>query len=347
MSSHHWCILSHVKTRNSDTGHKHSQHSFLHWYWAGLNWEEKHVKASYRLVCGDTQTKVTRQAVLFGEHIPTITLSNQPTSGAWLTCDLEIPEDLYKLCLRAGKAQGIWPKRHWGTKSSAKCQRILQEHLCRWQGLESHQAAHAGHGPWAGHSIALQCRPASSPGRGSAEPAGSLTGAGRSHRLAQSSDERLPPAAASALAHICSYVPGGGGHAGMPWGYKHGEGAPLTYFSYSALSRSQRESLCFCQSLPCLQVVRRTTSSPLWTWYKAFLVSDPIPVRYLFPLNTNMYFLRGGMVLNLKNPFSPPVLGWSLEKSGIETSKLGLKFSVLMLALASIAWPMSNPTSSV
>lgn len=38
-----------------------------------------------------------------------------------------------------------------------------------------------------------------------------------------------------------------------------------TYFSYSVLSRSQRESLCFCQSLPCLQVVRSTTSSPLWT----------------------------------------------------------------------------------
>lgn len=38
-----------------------------------------------------------------------------------------------------------------------------------------------------------------------------------------------------------------------------------TYFSYSVLSLSQRESLCFCQSLPCLQVVRSTTSSPLWT----------------------------------------------------------------------------------
>ena len=80
---------------------------------------------------------------------------------------------------------------------------------------------------------------------------------------------------------------------------------------------------------------------------KAFLVSDPIPVRYLFPLKTSMYFLRGGIVLNFKNPLSPPVLGWSLEKRGIETSKLGRKFSVLMLALASIAWPMSNPTSSV
>ena len=40
---------------------------------------------------------------------------------------------------------------------------------------------------------------------------------------------------------------------------------PVTYFSYSVLSRSQRESLCFCQSLPCLQVVSSTTSSPLWT----------------------------------------------------------------------------------
>lgn len=38
-----------------------------------------------------------------------------------------------------------------------------------------------------------------------------------------------------------------------------------TYFSYSVLSLSQRESLCFCQSLPCLQVVRSRTSSPLWT----------------------------------------------------------------------------------
>lgn len=51
------------------------------------------------------------------------------------------------------------------------------------------------------------------------------------------------------------------------------------YLSYSALSLSHRASLCFCQSFPCLQVVSSTTSSALWTWCKAFLVSEPMPVR--------------------------------------------------------------------
>lgn len=37
----------------------------------------------------------------------------------------------------------------------------------------------------------------------------------------------------------------------------------ITHLSYSRLSLSQRASLCFCQSFPCLQVVRRTTSSEL------------------------------------------------------------------------------------
>lgn len=81
-----------------------------------------------------------------------------------------------------------------------------------------------------------------------------------------------PREAASAPAHICPHLPGGRGRL-RSWACRHGPGdartgkghTPLTYFSYSALSRSQRESLCFCQSLPCLQVVRRTTSSPLWT----------------------------------------------------------------------------------
>lgn len=101
--------------------------------------------------------------MLFGEHIPTIALSNQPTSGAWFTCDLEIPEDSYKLCLRAGKAQASGLRGTGGQKAVPNCQRILQEHLCRWQGLESHQAAHAGHGPWAGHSIALSAAPPAPP----------------------------------------------------------------------------------------------------------------------------------------------------------------------------------------
>lgn len=74
----------------------------------------------------------------------------------------------------------------------------------------------------------------------------------------------------------------------------------ITHLSYSRLSLSQRASLCFCQSFPCLQVVRRTTSSELWTWYNAFRVSDPIPVRYLFPLNTSMYLRKGGMALCLR-----------------------------------------------
>lgn len=71
--------------------------------------------------------------------------------------------------------------------------------------------------PWArnataaGHRIALQSIPASSPGQGSTEPAGSLTGDERSHRLAQMSNECFPLTAASALAHICSHLPGGPG----------------------------------------------------------------------------------------------------------------------------------------
>lgn len=39
--------------------------------------------------------------------------ATNPTSVAWLTCDLKRAEDFYKLCLRAGKTQGIWPKRRW------------------------------------------------------------------------------------------------------------------------------------------------------------------------------------------------------------------------------------------
>lgn len=54
--------------------------------------------------------------MLFGERILAIALSNQPTPGAWLTCDLERAEDSYKLCLRAGKARDTWPKRRWGNK---------------------------------------------------------------------------------------------------------------------------------------------------------------------------------------------------------------------------------------
>lgn len=37
-----------------------------------------------------------------------------------------------------------------------------------------------------------------------------------------------------------------------------------TYLRYSWLSLSQRESLCRSQSLPCLHVVSRIISSPLW-----------------------------------------------------------------------------------
>lgn len=119
LSSHHWCILSHLKTRNSDTGHKHSQHSFLLSLLI-LCWFELREKTRQGklLACGGTQIQVTCQATLFGEHIPAIALSNQPTLGAWLTCDLERTEDSYKLCLRAGKAQGMWLKRRWGDKKA-------------------------------------------------------------------------------------------------------------------------------------------------------------------------------------------------------------------------------------
>lgn len=268
LSSRHWCILSHLKTRNSDTGHKHSQHSFLLSLLI-LCWFELREKTRQGklLACGGTQIQVTSQATLFGEHIPAIALSNQPTLGAWLTCDLERTEDSYKLCLRAGKAQGMWPKRRWGDKKAVPNASASSNSTSAagnvWKAIRLRIQVIS---PWArnataaGHRIALQ----RIPGQGSTEPAGSLTADGSSQRLAQRSDECFPPATASALAHICSHLPGGQ-HAGMPWGYNHGEGAPLTYFSYSVLSRSQRESLCFCQSLPCLQVVRRTTSSPLWT----------------------------------------------------------------------------------
>lgn len=113
-----------------------------------------------------------------------------------------------------------------------------------------------------GRCAALQRTPPGFPGRGSLAgdrrsnyaPEGGIVTCGWQRpgtRLLASARGPGPPAES--------------GTPARPRGRTHGEGAPVTYFSYSALSRSQRESLCFCQSLPCLQVVRRTTSSPLWT----------------------------------------------------------------------------------
>lgn len=215
--------------------------------------------------------------MLFGERILAIALSNQPTPGAWLTCDLERAEDSYKLCLRAGKAQDTWPKRRWGNKR--QCQMPAHPPIAPPPLATFGKPSGCG----CGSSVPGQAMPRlqdtaspfnASPPAPPAKAAHSQPAASRVTGEATDSPKGVMnaflwplPAHRHTSAHICPAARAACtvGHAGMPWGHKHGEGAPLTYFSYSALSRSQRESLCFCQSLPCLQVVRRTTSSPLWT----------------------------------------------------------------------------------
>lgn len=175
--------------------------------------------------------------------------------------------DPHKLCCGAEKAQGIYPKRRWGGRRAAPDARASSSRTFAaavkpkgWGWRSS--VPGASNAVAVGRCAALQRTPPGFPGRGS------LAGDRRSNnppeggivtcrwqrlgtRLLASARGPGPPA--------------GSGTPARPRGRAHGEGAPVTYFSYSALSRSQRESLCFCQSLPCLQVVRRTTSSPLWT----------------------------------------------------------------------------------
>ena len=178
---------------------------------------------------------------------------------------------------------------HLETNGSARCQSILQQRLWLRKHGQQQRAADAGHRspgratPRLRDSKGLRMQVIGPQGeqhhgcgtpRHPSTPARRLRGGQEERPTHPKERSRFSSglrAAASASAHICSHLPSGRGrlrsrargHA--PGKGTHGEGVPLTYFSYSALSRSQRESLCFCQSLPCLQVVRRTTSSPLWT----------------------------------------------------------------------------------
>lgn len=80
----------------------------------------------------------------------------------------------------------------------------------------------------------------------------------------------------------------------------------MTYLSNKALSWSQRWSLSSLHDLPCLQVVTRTISRPLWRWYREFLVSEPMPCTYLFPLKPRRYLLYTGNSFERTEPRSPP-----------------------------------------
>lgn len=77
--------------------------------------------------------------------------------------------------------------------------------------------------------------------------------------------------------------------AGPRWagpGASPSEGPSLTSRT-PVLSRSQRESLCFCQSLPCLQVGVSSTTSSRYGRDIRHSWCQPYPCQYLFPLKTS------------------------------------------------------------
>jgi len=161
--------------------------------------------------------------------------SSQPRQPTRRRSRVERAADSRKLCLGAGQARGSEPT---GAARAAL-----------GAGAPSGSTFAAGR---VRQATGLRTIGPRASGTGAA---GSLTGGRRGDRPARPRQGTSP---------LGTHLPAEPGMP-LPWGCGHGEGTPLTYFSYSALSRSQRESLCFCQSLPCLQVVRRTTSSPLWT----------------------------------------------------------------------------------
>lgn len=146
LSSHHWCILTY---KNQKLRHRTETQPtllpcfFLYWYCAGLNWEKKYVKASYWLVCGDTQIQVICQAVLFGEHLSHC--PQQPTREPGSQATGRELRTRTNFVSGQGRHRASGLRGAGGTKSSAKCQHILQQHPCHWQCLESHQAVDAGH----------------------------------------------------------------------------------------------------------------------------------------------------------------------------------------------------------
>lgn len=145
LSSHHWCSLSHAKTRNSDTGHKHSQHSFF-FSLLILCWFE--LRGKIRQVTG-LSVEIHRHRSHTGQRF--LERASQPSPSA--TNPLREPgshatwrelRTSTNFVSGQGRHRASGLRGAGGSKSSAKCQRILQ-HLCRRQRLERHRAADAGH----------------------------------------------------------------------------------------------------------------------------------------------------------------------------------------------------------
>lgn len=205
LSSHHWCIVSHVKTRNSDTGHKHSQHSFLFFFTVMLCWFELRGRNMARQITG-LSVKIHRHRSHTGQcflekRISSIPLSNQPTSGTWR--ELRTSTNFIS---EQGRQEAPGGQKAVPNASASS----IQQHLCRWQGLGSHGAADAAHQP---PSKGLQdtaspfsAAPPAPPAEREPAASGGTGEATHSPKGAMNAILRPLPAHWHTSAHICSHV---------------------------------------------------------------------------------------------------------------------------------------------
>ena len=88
-----------------------------------------------------------------------------------------------------------------------------------------------------------------------------------------------------------------------------------------------------------------TTSLLLWRWCREFLVSLPIPCRYLLPLNATKYLFSTGKVLALTKPGAPPLTNksYGISKRSFQgESKAGRNGPQLEIDVSDLSWSMQN-----